>query len=52
LIVSYVPLISEIESEFWMPFTLTLMCGAQSAFVAWLCGRAIDGARRAFIRPH
>jgi hypothetical protein len=47
LIVSYLPLISEIESEFWAPFMMTLMCGGQSAIAAWLFGRGIDRARRA-----
>jgi hypothetical protein len=46
LVVSYLPLISEIESGFWSGFMWTLACGAQTAVVAWLCGRAIDRARR------
>jgi hypothetical protein len=44
---SLLPLISDIESDFGNAFTWTLMCGAQSAIVAWLCGRAINRARRA-----
>jgi hypothetical protein len=48
--VAYLPLISDLESDFWNAFTMTLMCGGQSAIVAWLCGRGIDGARRALTR--
>jgi hypothetical protein len=44
-VVSYLPLGSDIESDFWNAFVLTLMCGAQSVVVAWLCGHAIDRAR-------
>jgi hypothetical protein len=47
LVVSYLPLISEIESGFLAGLTWTLVCGSQTAIVAWLCGRAIDRARRA-----
>jgi hypothetical protein len=43
---SYLPLASDIESDFWNVFVLTLMCGAQSFVVAWLFGRAITLARR------
>ena len=46
-VVSYLPLASDIESDFWNALVLTLMCGAQSVVVAWLFGCAIDLARRA-----
>jgi hypothetical protein len=49
-VVSYVPLMPESESDFWNCLMWTLVCGAQSAVVAWLCGRAIDRARRALGR--
>jgi hypothetical protein len=44
---AYLPVISELESDFGNCLALTLMCGAQSAVCAWLCGHAIDVCRRA-----
>ena len=37
----------ESESDFVNALLWTVVCGAQSAIVAWLCGRAIDRTRRA-----
>jgi hypothetical protein len=46
LVASNLPLLSELESGFWNALTWTLVCGAQSAGVAWLCGGAISAAPR------
>ena len=35
------------DSDFWPVFGWTLICGAQTALVAWLCGRAIHRAKGA-----
>lgn len=35
------------ESDFWAAFGWTLICGAQTALVAWLCGRAIHRGKGA-----
>jgi hypothetical protein len=37
---SRLPLVLDLESDFWNAFTWTLVCGAQTAIVAWICGRA------------
>ena len=42
---SQLPLVSELESGFWNAFTWTLVCGAQTAIVAWMSGLALGRAR-------
>ena len=47
---SRLPLMSHLESDFWNAFAWTLVCGAQTAIVAWVCGRALGRARDSLSR--
>lgn len=47
---SQLPLVSELESDFWNAFTWTLVCGAQTAIVAWIGGLALGRARSSLSR--
>ena len=42
--------ISHVESDFGNAFMWTLVCGAQTAIVAWLCGRVIERSRYTPVR--
>jgi hypothetical protein len=47
---SHVPLLTRGGADCWKAFGWTFVCGAPTALTAWLCGRGLEPARRAFDR--